>query len=308
MADTITRYFRRPPFDGSARHFTVYTKREADELGLEYTPHWRTAEPGDWVLTGDDWVGELVVVQADLVEKPVHGILVTLSFSFATDKFIVARAESEEEAWEYIREHGPFSKRILAGVRKRPEELLYMPYRVIGQGYSDVIPRTWIDKLLRTKRGKVAVEMFAQRLVQNDFRFTEEDFYEIGMVLRPDDQIPAAKAKIVYRQETTQKKVVARVADLLNERGITMDWILEKTMAAIDVAEEAGNAKVMLEGIDRMERHVKTSDVDRTNHSANWNRVEGELPDRPEAPKRLESSNESEEGEADTTDSEEEPE
>ena len=101
MPYSIWRSFKKPPeFAGERREFLIFTKEEADEMGTPYITPWYTAtEPGDWVLTDDDYVMELV-------RKVPFGSIGSYEMLFTGAKKIVdpKYVSSNQLLWEAYRD------------------------------------------------------------------------------------------------------------------------------------------------------------------------------------------------------------
>jgi hypothetical protein len=267
--DTITRFLKRPPYDGSAVNHEVYLRHEADRAGITYSEDYRNAENGDWVVTKDGWVGQLLLREYRETTKPYKGIEVVLTFSFAYDSFFIP-GKTPEEAYALLAEKGVWGDHVKGATRT---ELEYLPYKVIGGGYGHRRPMSWVDDILRRTRGKIAMQMVADRMVLHDFRLTDKDYHDIGMVLDPHDKIPAAKAKLVLRQPKIQDVVIRKTAEILTEKGLDMSFVLQTYKNAIDVAQTVGNAKSMMEGADRIRDILEKGGVDQA-EGANWELLE----------------------------------
>lgn len=289
MADTIVRRLRTPPFDGSAIEYAVYQQHEADRLGITYHDDYRAAEPGEWILTADGWVGELLIRKESMTHRPSKGMLVDLTFSFAKDRFIV-QADSIEHGNAVIKEKGHWGDHIKNPLR---DKLEYLPYKYLGHGYHSPTPMSWVDDILRRTRGKIAIQMFADRLIAGDFKLREDDFHDIGKVLEPNAKVPAAKAKLVYKQPKVKEEVIKKTSEYLSERGLDMGFVLDVYKDAITVAENTGNAKNMIDAADRI-REVITTEEKSGGVEANWELLEAPAAEEPKfLPERLEVADES---------------
>ena len=284
MADTIVRRLRTPPFDGSAIEYAVYQQHEADRLGITYHDDYRAAEPGEWILTADGWVGELLIRKESMTHRPSKGMLVDLTFSFAKDRFIV-KADSIEHGNAVLKEKGHWGDHIKNPLR---DKLEYLPYKYLGHGYHSPTPMSWVDDILRRTRGKIAIQMFADRLIAGDFKLREEDFHDIGKVLEPNAKVPAAKAKLVYKQPKVKEEVIKKTSEYLSERGLDMGFVLDVYKDAITVAQNTGNAKNMIDAADRI-REVITTEEKSGGVEANWELLEAPAAEEPKfLPERLE--------------------
>jgi hypothetical protein len=99
-----------------------------------------------------------------------------------------------------------------------------------------------------------------QRLQAKDYRFAKlyarmllngkVDFEQLGKVYRPDDQIPAAKAKRVLRSKTIQNMVTEEIIKLYESNGITVDSVVKEEKNILNSAKEANNLRIQLDVVN----------------------------------------------------------
>ena len=99
-----------------------------------------------------------------------------------------------------------------------------------------------------------------QRLQAKDYRFAKlyarmllngkVDFEQLGKVYRPDDQIPAAKAKRVLRSKTIQNMVTEEIIKLYESNGITIDSVVKEEVNILNAAKEANNLRIQLDVVN----------------------------------------------------------
>ena len=225
--DIITRHFKTPPYDGT-RDFRVYRKEEADEEGIKHGD-WRYAEPGDWVLTDDHWVGEL------LFKAPMKGgAAQNLTFSFAVQIL-------------------PFKDGV-PGTRK----LCYEPYRLAGCGYDRMVPRPWDVRELRRPRTRQAIDLWAHvTLAKHGKALSTEEWARIGKIIYPTAPRPDLSMKRLFKSDLIRHVAEKRVDEVLEEKGITMGSILDKYEWALMEAKKKGDILNVIRVADRYSELVQ---------------------------------------------------
>ena len=256
--DTIRRFFKRPPFDGSPIDFKVFRKEEADEEGIDYKD-WRYAEPGDWIITDDNWVGEL------LFKTPMKGGAAhNLTLSFAVQIL-------------------PFRDGV-PGTRK----LLYEPYRLAGCGYDRMIPRPWDVRELRRPRTKQLINHWAHiTLAKHGKTLSTVEWERIGRICFPTAPRPDLSAKRLFSSDLIRSVGHQRIDEILEEKGITMGSILDEYAEALRISKEKKDALNIIRVADKYSELVqKYRRVDE--HFDETVYVEDDTPlERAPEPKRL---------------------
>ena len=192
--------------NGMKKTYIVYTKDEADADNINYK-HWKEAEPGDYGLTDDNYV-------AVCIGKKVY-----------TDKQKRQRA---------------FVK-LSCGVGwvSKNTQLLYEPNRDFGL-YSQVKPDYWVKKEIRSTRFKNAVVAYVEQLLSD----TGVNWDIIGNIYRPEQKIPAATVRRLFKQQEVRDVVEEKLKGILSEIGITQEKVLdlyEKGLLMAETKIDIGN-------------------------------------------------------------------
>ena len=106
----------------------------------------------------------------------------------------------------------------------------------------------WIENELRRARGRRVKNMYAQMLVN---KCVDVDI--LGLVYRPDTQIPTATVKRLIKQTRFMEAVSEEVVQILNDKGATKDWLVEFRMDIAEKARKDGRYTEALKAIDKME-------------------------------------------------------
>ena len=171
---------------------------------MEYVLDWKKAMPGDWVLTDDDFVVELHKRKRYVKPKVIAD---HFTFTFCR-KFV-----------SYKREGGK--------LRGNPK-LEYAPFRKMDSpSYTGQTAQSWQEQEARRTRTKRVVKLYAKLFVAAEGELTEEDWIVLGRAYRPDQQVPAATVKRLFKQERIIEMVAEELRKLLSGKGLTEDAVLD---------------------------------------------------------------------------------
>ena len=184
---------------GMKKTYFVYTKQEADNDNISYK-HWKEVEPGDHGLTDDDYV-------AVCIGKNIY-----------TDK------QKRERAFIKLS--------CAVGWVSKNTQMLYEPNRDFGL-YSQVKPDYWVRKEIRSTRFKNAVTAYVEQLLNQ----TGINWDIIGNIYRPEQKIPAATVRRLFKQQEVRDVVEEKLKAILSEKGITQERVLELYERGLLMAE-----------------------------------------------------------------------
>ena len=239
MPDSVWRSFRKPPeFAGLRREFLIFTKEEADELGMPYTSPWYTAESGDWVLTDDDYVMEMVrkVPFGDTGSYEIH---FTGAKKIVDPKFV----KSNQLLWEAYRDY---------------------PQRNVQ--YAVHTPRSKIEIFIRTKHCKRAFDLYVNLWLMRQSKLTHKDLVEFGRMAAPGDDRPYLRAKWLLKKVIVQKILMKKLSESLTGKDITFDNVVDTVQDAIKIAKDGKQPKQMLDGADFLYKMLQTASDDEGGH------------------------------------------
>jgi len=200
--------------NGMKKTYFVYTKDEADNDNIRYE-HWKEVEPGDHGLTDDGYV-------AVCIGKKVY-----------TDKQKRQRA--------YVK--------LSCGVGwvSKNTELLYEPNRDFGL-YSQVKPDYWVRKEIRSTRFKNTVTAYVEQLLSD----TGVNWDIIGNIYRPEQKIPAATVRRLFKQQEVREVIEEKLKEILTDKGITQELVLDLHLEAIEVARGKLDPSNMLRATENL--------------------------------------------------------
>jgi hypothetical protein len=198
----------------------IYTKEEADSLGIEYKL-WRDKEvkPGDWVLTDDEYVGQVrdIRIYNNKQKQPKPFILTTFGCQWV--------APTNKLTWEDRRETGD---------------------------YFNPIPRDWIKKEVARARTKRVIQLYANMMLTGRI-----DLQILGKAYRPDSSDPVRTVKKLLRREQVKSMIDQELQRILEEKGITKQFVIEKIVKAIELGEKREDGYLLLKGADKMADYLE---------------------------------------------------
>ena len=205
--------------NGNKAIFIVYTQKEADSKGIKYV-HWKQVQQGKHGLSDDGYVG------------------VCLKRKSYTDK----KNRTKENV------------KMCYGVQwvTANSILLYEPNKSAGI-YSAVKPTGWAEKEVGKTRTKNTVNAYVHQMLGGK----GVDYSILGKIYRPDDKIPEATVRRLFKQEEIKTMVDKKLQDILVEKGETKDMVIEITLECIDIARTKMDANNMFKGADSLADYLE---------------------------------------------------
>jgi hypothetical protein len=203
-------------FGGETREYEVYSRAEADELGLAYRP-WREATCGEWALSDDGYVALCVRRKGPYKEVRRFG----------------ARTR-----WEVTL---PYARRFTGATPLRYEE--YRRSGVFGSGSPN--PSTWMAREQRARRTRIAMAEYARAYAEHSGRIPESELRSIAVKWRSDQQVPVQTFQRWLKTEEAVQMLADELRKLCASHGITHDNVLDKFEESYAVARQTKNAAVM---------------------------------------------------------------
>ena len=200
--------------NGMKKTYFVYTKDEADNDNIRYE-HWKEVEPGDHGLTDDGYV-------AVCIGKKVY-----------TDK------QKRERAFVKLS--------CAVGWVSKNTQMLYEPNRDFGL-YSQVKPDYWVNREIRSTRFKNAVTAYVEQVLSS----TGVNWDIIGNIYRPEQEIPAATVRRLFKQQEVREVIDKKLKEILLNKGITKELVLDLHLEAIDIARNKSDPSNMLRGTENL--------------------------------------------------------
>ena len=197
---------------GKVRNFNIYSQDEADKKGYLYI-EWKHADEGDLALSDDGYVGECLSRKVYTDKKG------------RTKTFIKCA-----HGVQWVTNNGRF---------------MYEPNKEAGV-YSHVKPSRWEEKEARTTRAKNAVNAYVGDIIRGN----KPDWDLIGRVYRPDEKIPAATARRLFKKQRIVDMVEKKLTEILTDKGITQEQVVDLQLEALNIARDKGDISNFLKVTD----------------------------------------------------------
>jgi len=193
---------------GEIQEYDVFDSRE-DPVERLNPIYWQEATKGDWAYTDDGYV-------AQCLERK------TYTDAHKRTKTLV---------------------KLTCGVQwvQPNSKLLYEPNKAAGI-YSMVKPRSWQEREVKRQRTSNVVTAYVQQLVNGQ----KPDWPMLGNMYRPDQQIPEATVKRLFKQKVIKNMVEEKMKEVLASRGVSKGFVLDTMLKAIDIAESKQDVSNML--------------------------------------------------------------
>lgn len=205
---TVERTFR-----GTHREHCVYLPHEATEAGIEWIPWRQATEAGQWVISDDGWVAEVLDVMGPYSGN--YQIILPYCRCFIS--------EHQQISFEAMYESG---------------------------NYTTATPDNWVESELKRKRGERVVRTYASLLIAKG-RLEDKDYDVLGRIYRPDQAIPRATLKRLLKQKETKQMIREEIVKLLAEQDITPKTVVEMYNETYQQAREAGQHGVAKSVVDK---------------------------------------------------------
>tara|TARA_B100001094_G_C18121747_1_gene767263 strand:- start:225 stop:995 length:771 start_codon:yes stop_codon:yes gene_type:complete len=198
--------------NGSVQNFKVYSQKEADDLGIDYI-HWKEADNGDYGLSDDGYVG-ICLKRAEYTDKSKR-TKVNVKLSYGTNWI------SKNSKINFLDNHS------------------------MGC-YTMSNPTHWADKEAGKTRTKHTVDAYVNMLLSDK----GIDWDILGNIYRPEQKTPAATVRRLMKQESIKVLVEEKVKDLLVQKGINREYVIDLHQEVIALAREGGKPQLILQAAD----------------------------------------------------------
>ena len=93
------------------------------------------------------------------------------------------------------------------------------------------------EKEARTTRAKNAVNAYVADIIQGN----KPDWEMIGKIYRPDQKIPEATARRLFKKKRIVDMVEKKLKEILIDKGITQEQVVDLQLEALDIARSKGD-------------------------------------------------------------------
>jgi hypothetical protein len=109
--------------------------------------------------------------------------------------------------------------------------------------------KRWIEREIKRPRTKYFVKAFVQQLL-NGNKFNWELLCKIH---RGSQLNPKASCLRLLKQKEIKKMISDELKNILTEKGINENFVLDKLLVALNISEDKKDANTMLKAIDNMQ-------------------------------------------------------
>ena len=133
-------------------------------------------------------------------------------------------------------------------------ELSYQSY-INGE-----MEKRWEEREVGKTRTKNAVNAYVAMMLSNK----PIDYAILGDIYRPDQKIPEATARRLFKMEKIKQLVEQKTREVLAEKGITKESVIQMIVDAIEVARHKQDAGNMLKGADNLADYLEMKPAKKT--------------------------------------------
>lgn len=200
----------------AGENYEIYTQEEADNRGIDYV-YWKDAtEEGQYVITDDNYVCEVRKIYE----------------SKKGDRQIVL---SGGRCWD-----------------NDSAEINYEAYKEVGN-FQFNKPQTYMQREIKNFRSDFIIRFYA-RLRAQGVKHNDMPWDHMGRMYRPDTPAPVVTVKKLFRSKETMKEVSKQVAEIMDEKGLTEENLLDKYMDLLEMAKDEGdltNLRLTLDSLSK---------------------------------------------------------
>lgn len=167
--------------------FRIYTAEEAEEVGIEPV-YWRNAQPGQWGLTDDGYVGRCLDRKSytDKQGRVQDQIKYPFAYPWARSKELSFQDNYETGYWSYSS------------------------------------PKKWDEVMLGKRRVKRAAHVYARMILTGKINWRV-----LGIILDPNSSTPVKTARARFKSKLLMEKVNESLEELMSDAGITQKDALQ---------------------------------------------------------------------------------
>ena len=201
--------------NGTFRVYPLYTSNEAEIKNISFV-HWKDVEVGDYGLSDDGFIGECIgrKTYTDKHNRTKTFVKMSYGANWISKNSKIIYADNKEH-----------------------------------NSYASIKPRNWVEKELGKTRTKNLITAYVSQLVSNQ----PIDWNTLGNIYRPDEKIPGATVRRLLKQEVVKNMVDKKLKEVLVNKGITEDFVLDTMLEAIEIAKTKLDAGNLLKAADSLQ-------------------------------------------------------
>lgn len=108
-------------------------------------------------------------------------------------------------------------------------------------------PGSWAEKEAQKTRAKNVVKLYVQQVLAG-----KVDYGVLGKAYRPDQKIPEATVRRLFKKEEIKRMIHKEMEEALRNLGIDRQFVLDKILVAMNIAEKKGDSGNMLRGAENL--------------------------------------------------------
>jgi len=114
--------------------------------------------------------------------------------------------------------------------------------------------RDWIKEKITSYAGKRTIAKYNEfRMINESNTLTPDQTKELAQTFMPSSNMPEKNVKIFLKQDEVKQVADNRLIDVLTQKGITFDYIVDKRKQAIEGSQENKQFSAMIKGIEGFE-------------------------------------------------------
>lgn len=129
--------------------------------------------------------------------------------------------------------------------------------RIHLRDWWGLTPGWWVDREKKKARTKRVVELYVKMVLGG-----KVDWKALGNVYRPDQEIPVATVRRLFKQKEIQTMISEEMTKALEKSGITKEFVLDKMKLAMEIAQNKGDAGNMLRGAENLAEMLEMTPKD----------------------------------------------
>lgn len=209
----VERFIKESDGTKERKKWPVYTAEEATEKGIVFSPVRQDMKAGEYVLSDDGFVAEIVRVNGPYKNSKVG------------------------TKHEYIL---PYCRRFSKGTSK---DLNFLDFWDVGV-FCWHAPKRTSSYEVRRPNFKKAMKRFAFLYITQKGIISEEQIVEVGKVYRPDDPLPGASFKRMLKTTEAKSMLNSELKGLMEEHGVSPGIVIKQHQRIIDLAIRDGQFSV----------------------------------------------------------------
>lgn len=211
--------------NGPAKEYNVFPQEEADEKGIEYV-YWTDVDEGEWGLTDDGYVQECHKIY-EMNSGPDE---YALQFKYTVGRPIV----------KFKRGTGKIADKSAFSFMKFAEK----------GAYWTSSPQTWAEREAKRSRMHRAAWIWAQLFLIRRGDLSQKDWRRIGESWRDGEEIPAASARVLFKQPEILKMATKKLVEVMSDAGVEQEDVVEMYTEFIDQNKDSNkHASQVLEAL-----------------------------------------------------------